>query len=140
MEFYVGALLGVLTGLIGLLVGSRWHPKNKTQRDMQEFYERSIAVLKAEVKAMRSKVSYYQKGAIPRELGSTTGEDPAALVDGIMQALPPNWRSILATFRPQIVAEMKNNPEATSAVIATLKAKLGGQGKEGQEAVSPDAI
>lgn len=142
MEYYVGALLGGLAGLCGFIVGQRLAPKNKTTRAMQEYYEDAIGTLRRDLKSLRGKVSYYQKGAIPSDLASMSSDAPEALVDGIIQALPANWRSIVAGFKPQILAEMKKDPQAAAHIIEVIKAKVGGQGKDagqGQES-SRDAI
>jgi hypothetical protein len=140
MELLAVALLGGLAGLIGLSVGTRWHPKNKTARELQDYYERAIDTLKKDNRSLRAKVSYYMKGAIPSDLASSSDSNPEALLDGIIAAMPSNWRGIISGFKPQILAEMKKDPEATKHIIEVIKAKVGTSQAGDKQDVSSDAI
>lgn len=142
MDFTTVALAAGLAGLAGVFFGIRLQPKNKTQRELQDYYETALATLKRDVKSLRAKAAYYQKGAIPSDLANASDAAPEALVDGIIAALPANWRSIVSTFRPQIVEEMKRDPQATKQIIEVIKSKVGGnQGAQGEKSeLSVDAI
>lgn len=140
MELYAVALFGALAGIIGLLVGQRMAPKSRTAREMQDFYERSIDTLKKDIKSLRAKVSYYQKGAIPSDLASSDANNPEALIDAVFGALPSNWRPILQQFKPQIVAEMKKDPEAVKNIIEVIKTKVGTSDKQQAQEAPNEAI
>src|SRR5438132_12687471 len=136
MDDFVAMLIGIIWAFLGLFIGQRMAPKNKTAREMQEFYESSMARLKKEIQRLNGTVSVFRRGNIPT--GVDPDSKPEAVIDSVLSALPPNFRMMLAPFKNQIMEYAKTNPEAIQTVIEVIKAKSG-QGQE-QDAVANGAV
>lgn len=136
MEDLAAVLIGVVAGLLGVFFGLHRAPKNKTAREMQEFYEHAMQRLKKEIQRLNGQVTYYKKGAIPSNVESDS--PPDAVIDAVLNAMPPNFRSMIAPFKAQILQHAKENPEVVNTVIEVIKAKAGKA--ENGETVNQDAI
>src|SRR5262245_37095205 len=109
MEDYIIGLLSALVGAVAFMVGRVFQPKQQALRQTAQRRKEEVDSLRAEVKRYRAKASYYQKGAVPSELGNLS--EPDKLVEGIIENLPANYRMMLGPMKGEIVKLAKENPE-----------------------------
>lgn len=136
-DLFVGVLLP-LVGALCWMVGRQMSPKNKTLAQTMKWYEDELGNMRTEVNRYRSKASYYAKGAVPSELVNVSGA--SALVDGIISALPPNWRRLAQQWKTPLIQYMEANPEVVSSMLEKIKGMVGGSSKGEQAAIADDAV
>ena len=127
MEDYLIGVFVALSGVVAFMVGQRLSHKNETLTKQARWYEEELDNMRTEVKRYRAKASYYAKGAVPSELGNAG--DASQLIDGILGALPPNFRTMIAPWRSAIMDYANQHPEMVGQVVETIKTKMIG-GKE----------
>lgn len=133
MEDFIIVLLSALSGTVAFFVGQRLSGKNKTLIAQAKWYEDELANMRSEIKRYRAKASYYMKGAVPSELA--VEGNGASLVEGIISALPQNFRSILMPFKGEIMKAVADNPQMVEQITGIIKSKLqgNGQGQQGDQ-------
>lgn len=130
-DAFVGVLLA-LSGALAFVLGRQMSPKNQTLANTAKWYESELANARTEINRYRSKAAYYQKGAVPSELGTVT--DASGIIRGIIQALPPNLRDLARGWEKPLTTWMEANPQALGEVIQAVKGKIGGaQAEQGPQ-------
>lgn len=124
MEDWLIFVLSALFGVTAFLIGIMKSGKNKTLAEQAKWYMNELEIMRTEIKRYRSKAAYYQKGAIPSELA--TEGNPSALVEGIISALPQNFRAMIMPFKGEIMKAVKDNPDMVNQLTGIIKQKLSG--------------
>lgn len=131
----VVALLGVT---FGVFYGMHKAPKNAIFSQLKKDYEETITGLRLELKRAKATANWYKQGAIQADVVDATegaADDPTALVDAIIGALPNNFRPIAGQFRQSIIDEAKRNPAAVKTIIEVVKQK--GMKRDGDSQETP---
>lgn len=136
-EWIVIGVLSTLVGVIGFFIGRVFQPKQNALRQTAQWWKDEVDSLRQEVKRYRARASYYQKGAVPSELGSIA--DPGQLINAVIDNLPANYRMMLAPFKSKIIEMLKEEPELAQHIPALIQRFLGNKPEE-QNVIPNDSL
>ena len=113
-------------------------PKHRVYAGIVKDYEEVIDRQRHDIRKLQSAFNFYKKGAVPQSV--VKEESPEAIVDAVISALPPNFKTMIVPFRKQIMEYAKENPEMVQTAVAALQSNFLKKGGKEEIEQSIDAV